>query len=164
MAAAWLGAAERVKISRQSQLRWLTELQAAVYQLQLQLSGGRKRRVTLTAAEFLTTLSAQVQGSPIKQLRFSQGVFESGGGGRGKVQLCSGASCCGGLHLTSETALTNEKNKSIYKKNQNKPNESNCFRCMISAICFNFRKTETKSPSIKGRTQFRTLDSSLPRV
>lgn len=90
MAAARLGAAERVEISRHSRRRWLTELQAAVYQLQLQLSGRRKRCVTLTAAEFLTTLSEQVQGSPIKQLRFSQGVL---GEGRGKVLFCNEASC-----------------------------------------------------------------------
>lgn len=74
MAAARLGAAERVEISRHSRRRWLTELQAAVYQLQLQLSGRRKRRVTLTALKFLTALSEQMQGSPIKQLHFSQGV------------------------------------------------------------------------------------------
>lgn len=78
MAAALLGAAGRVEISRHSRRRWLTELQAAVYQLQLQLSGRRKRRVTLTADEFLTTLSEQVQGSSIKQLCFSQGILEEG--------------------------------------------------------------------------------------
>lgn len=73
MAAARLGAAERVEISRHSRRRWLTELQAAVYQLQLQLSGRRKRRVTLTASKFLTTLSEQMRGSPTKQRHFSQG-------------------------------------------------------------------------------------------
>lgn len=78
MAAARLGAAERVEISRHSRLRWLTELQAAVYQLQLQLSGRRKRRVTLTAPKFLTTLSEQMRGSPTKQQHFSQGDLGEG--------------------------------------------------------------------------------------
>lgn len=74
MAAARLGAAERVEIRRHSWRRWLTEPQAAAYQLQLQLSGRRKRRVTLTAPKFLTTLSEQMRGSPTKQRHFSQGV------------------------------------------------------------------------------------------
>lgn len=113
MAVARLGAAERVEISRHSRRRWLTELQAAVYQLQLQLSGRRKRRVTLTAAGFLTTLSEQVQGSSTQQPHFSQGGL---GNGRGKVLLWNEASCCSSRHLT----LKHQKKKKKIKASKMK--------------------------------------------
>lgn len=64
MAAARLGVGERVEINHHFQRRWLTELQSVVYQLQLLLSGKRKRRVTLTSTEILTALSEQMRGFP----------------------------------------------------------------------------------------------------